>query len=124
MKELPRIHVDFNETFEDGSVDLRGSQDDLKKITPLRERTRVVLWDEDAPDVTAELHYDQSFKMWVAIPDNHSCAICGTNIGCGATFREECTDCGRAYCRTCRVGFCFDHGTPGQACLRCKQPLT
>lgn len=121
---LPRLHVDFNEMFEDGSVDLRGSQDDLDTISPLREGLRVALWDEDAPTVTAALHYDESFKMWVAIPDNHSCAICGKDIGCGATFREECSDCGRAYCKTCKKGFCYSHGNIGLACPICKRPLT
>ena len=125
MKGPPRLHVDFNEIFEDGSVDLRPAQEDLVRIAPLKEGLRVVLWDEDTTvDVTAALHYDKLTKMWVAIPDNHSCAICGADIGCGATSPEECTDCGRAYCRTCRLGFCYKHGEPGQPCQRCKTTLT
>lgn len=124
MKALPRLHVDFNEVFEDGSVDLRPAKEDLEKVRPLRENTRVILWDEGTVDVSASLHYDEHFKMWVAIPDNHSCAICGKDIGCGATFREECSDCGRAYCRVCRIGFCYEHGTQDKPCLRCKNPLT
>jgi hypothetical protein len=123
MGGLPRIRVDFNQTFENGSVDLRPAKEELARLPKLKERMRVVLWDEGIPDVTAELHFDKARKEWVAIPDNHSCAVCGEDIGCGATFREACSDCGRAYCANCHVGFCFDHGTPSQPCPRCKQTL-
>jgi len=71
MEVTPRLHVDFNEMFEDETVDLRPAREDLARIQSiLRDGLKVVLWDEDIDqDVPASLNYHSQYKMWVAIPD-------------------------------------------------------
>lgn len=68
MSNNPRLHVDFDETFEDGSVDLRPAKEDLAKIT-LTEGLKVVLTDEDEIEVDGSVRFDAKYNMWVAIPD-------------------------------------------------------
>ena len=65
---LPRLHVDFNEMFEDGTVDLRGCAEELTKLSvPLRDGLEVVLWDEDV-QMEGFLRFDLRHGMWVAVP--------------------------------------------------------
>ncbi len=65
---LPRLHVDFNEMFEDGTVDLRGCTEELAKLgVPLREGLEVILWDEDV-EMEGFLKNDPRHGMWVAVP--------------------------------------------------------
>lgn len=66
--EFPRLHVDFNEMFEDGAVDLRGCKEELTALgASLRNGLEVVLWDEDVQR-EGYLKLDSRRGEWVGIP--------------------------------------------------------
>lgn len=76
MRSHPRLHVDFNETFPEGTVDLRPAQDDLDRIDKgSRDGLRVILWDDTAPEMEAVLRFDAHRDMWVAVPTS-ICPLC------------------------------------------------
>lgn len=64
----PRLHVDFNEMFEDGTVDLRVSAEELARLgVPLRDGLEVILWDQDV-EMEGFLKNDPRHGVWVAVP--------------------------------------------------------